>query len=397
MPVEGLKYAVPYLLFITYFILLTVTELIIEKRGDNLVVNRQIIRWLSVLALLVFFGFRGFIGWDWYLYYPSFNDIPSLLSFEKGLFTATKFEHGFVVYLAAIKSIFNNFHFFIFINTLIDIIILNEIIKRYSRFSYSFSCLVFIVMGGFFLETDLLRSAKSIMLFLLSIRYIGERKLVPYYLLNIAACYFHISAVLFLPLYFVLGKKIPRKLVIAIFSLGIIIFLLQIEYIRPFLYSITAILGERFQALLEKYLQISIYSTAYGFTIGLLERIVTATLLVIYYDKLIQEKSSNLFFINSYIIYFIVFFYFSEIKIIPVRVGGLFAFAYWVIYPAFVKVIQNKNNKNVLIFSFFLYSIIKIAGMTDTILYRYVNVLTGTDDFISRVKIFESSLDTLLR
>jgi hypothetical protein len=252
-------------------------------------------------------------------------------------------------------------------------------------------------MGGFYLETDLLRSAKAILLFTLSIKYINERNPVAFLLINLAAILFHISAVLFLPAYFILNRAISKKVILLIFISGITIFLLQIEYIRPFLAWLASMLGEKFTILLEKYLQIEAYSSAYGITIGLLERLVTASLILIYYDKLIKKDSINLLFINTYLIYFIIFFYFAEIKIIPVRVGGMFSFVYWAIYPALLSIIEKKNNRIIFIGCFFAYSLIKIAGMTDTILYRYSNVLLGAEDFQSRLKIFKTVHDILMK
>jgi hypothetical protein len=397
MTIEGLKYSVPYVTLVLWFILLYSAEFIVKKQTTGLAVNLKVIRLSSLAGLIFFFGFRGFIGWDWSLYYPAFRSIPALFSFKQGLFTVTRFDYGFVTYMSLVKSIWNNYHFFILINTLIDILILSAFLKQFSRYSFPLSCLVFIIMGGFYLETDLLRSAKAILLFILSIKYINEKKPVAFLLINLVAISFHISAVLFLPLYFILNRSISKRIIFFVFAAGLIIFLLQIEYIRPFLAWLASILGEKFTILLEKYLQIAAYSSAYGITIGLLERIITASLILIYYDKLIKKDSFNLLFINAYFIYFIIFFYFAEIKVIPIRVGGMFSFVYWVIYPALITVIERRNNRILFILCFFAYSLIKIAGMTDNVLYNYSNVLFGADDFQSRLKIFESVRDVLMR
>jgi hypothetical protein len=397
MPVESLKYSIPYLFLVFWFILLFIAEYQIKRQETGVSQNLKVIRWASLAGLIFFFGFRGLIGWDWSLYYPAFKEIPSLFSFKPGLYTSTRFDYGFVTYMAFIKTIWNNYHFFILISTLIDIIILSAFFKQFSRYSFSLSCLIFVIMGGFYLETDILRSAKALMLFILSIRYIKERKLVPFLLINLLAILFHISAALYLPLYYILNREISKRIILMIFICGLSVFLLQVEYIRPFLFWLAAILGEKFTLLLEKYLQIEAYSSAYGITIGLLERVITASLIIIYYERLIRKENFNRIFINTYLIYFIIFFYFAEIKIIPFRVGGMLSFVYWVIYPALLTVIERRNNRIIFIVCFFAYSLIKIAGMTDTVLYRYTNVLFGADDFSSRLKIFESVRDFLMK
>lgn len=397
MQIISLKYSIPYLILITYFILLVFTEFLIERQTYFVRSNRLFIRTASFIGLLFFFGFRGFIGWDWYLYYPAFNKVHTITNFDPSIFKETHFDHGFIYYMSFLKTIWNNFHFFIFVNTLIDLFILDLLIQRYSKSNYAFVFLLFIVMGGFYMETDILRSTKSLMLFLLSLKYLYDRKPIPYFLLNFIGCTFHLSAIVYLPMYFLLHKKIPKLIVIIIFLVGFIIFFFQLAYLRPFLIWISTIMGEKYLNLLNKYLNISLYSTSYGFTIGLIERIITVCLIIIYYDKILKESNINKMFINSYLVYFIFFFYFAEIKIIPFRVGGLFVFSYWFLYPKIIKVMENINNKIIVLSVFSIYGLIKIGDITNTILCRYVNVLFANDSFESRVKIFEYSLDTLLK
>jgi hypothetical protein len=397
MPVESLRYSIPYISLVVYFILLFITEYLVRKQAAHSDTNIKIIRWAGLVGLLFFFGLRGFIGWDWTIYYPAFKSVPDLFSSVEGIYTRTRFEVGFVAYMSVIKSIWNNYHFFIFVNTLLDILILNLILKQFSRISFSISCLLFVIMGGFYLETDLLRNAKSIMLFLLSLQYIRDRKIVPFFILNIVGCMFHISAVLYLPLYFFMHRIIPRKIVLTIFLVGIFIFLIQFEYVRPLLKEIASLLGERYTVILNKYLSSEMYSSGYGITIGFIERIITSALIIIYYNIIIKQNRHNILFINGYILFFIIFFYFSEIKIIPVRVGMLFSFGYWIIYPAIFKAIEKINNRIIFIFFIFIYSLIKIAGMTDNLLYRYTNILFGQDDILGRQKIFDSVKEFLLK
>jgi hypothetical protein len=75
----------------------------------------------------------------------------------------------------------------------------------------------------------------------------------------------------------------------------------------------------------------------------------------------------------------------------------LFSFGYWIIYPAIFKAIEKINNRIIFIFFIFIYSLIKIAGMTDNLLYRYTNILFGQDDILGRQKIFDSVKEFLLK
>jgi len=397
LPLESIRYSIPYICLVLYFILLYFTEYLVKKQDAYLVVNQQIIRLAAGGGLLLFFGFRGFIGWDWTIYYPTFQSVPSLFSLNEFDFGETRYEPGFVTLISFVKLFTHNYHFFIFINTLFDIAVLITLINQFSRISYALSCLVFIMFGGYYLEIDLLRNAKSIMLFLLSLKYLKERNILSYFILNIIGCLFHFSSLLYLPLYFFLHKQISKKIIIPIFIAGALLFLLQVEYIRPTILKIIPILGEKATVAVQKYFSDELYSSRYGITIGFAERMVTSLLILIYYNKLIKLDRDNILFINSFLIYFIFFFYFAEINIIPVRVGGLFSYAYWILYPALFTVIGNKNNKIIFLSFIFAYSLIKITGMSDTIFYKYKTVITGKDNYEKRLKIFESSKNYFLR
>lgn len=397
LPLDSIWYSIPYIGLVLYFIFLYFLELQVNKQDLNIANNNLMIRLLAGGGLLLFFGFRGFIGWDWTIYFPAFKGTPGIFSLASDSFAASRYEPGFIVLMSAFKTISGNYHFFIFFNTLADLVILFAFLKQFSKVSLSLSCLLFIVMGGFYLETDLLRNAKSIMLFLLSLKYLRDRRFMPYLILNLIGCMFHFSSLIYIPLYIFLHKQISRKTVSIIFAVGILLYLLQIEYIRPFIIKLSNVVGERNSEIIWKYLNNELYSVSYGITIGFIERLITCSLILIYYYKLISENRNNILFINSYVLYFIFFFYFAEIKIIPVRVGGLFYFSYWILLPLILSIINNKNNKILFLSYIFIYSLVKISGMSDNILYRYKSVLFTKDNYEKRLEVFESSKNFFLR
>ena len=64
------------------------------------------------------------------------------------------------------------------------------------------------------MEFNLYRNTKSFSLFLLSLPYLQNRKLLPYLLLNMTGCLFHISSMIYLPLYFVLYRKMSKEIIL---------------------------------------------------------------------------------------------------------------------------------------------------------------------------------------
>ena len=148
-------YSVPYLLLLSLFILLTV----VEYNYDNNRKIRQCVRICCCALFVLFFGFRGFVGWDWVNYYPAYQEIVPL--FSRGYlnnYDIGTFEGGFVTFMSVVKLISSNYHFFILVCVVIDVSILHVFFKRHSS-NYAFSFLIFIALylGA---ELDILRNMK---------------------------------------------------------------------------------------------------------------------------------------------------------------------------------------------------------------------------------------------
>lgn len=386
MSTSSVLYSIPYLFVLTIFLVCAVWE----YQKDN---NKSIIHFVCAFTFLIFFGLRGFVGWDWSQYYPTYQALEPLWGDPASNFLGG--DVGYIAYSTLIRSITSNYHVFIFISVLIDVIILNAVLKRYSvNYALSFAVFMVVSLG---MEIDTLRNVKSIMIFLLSLKYIEERKPWKYFALLSIAVLFHTSAVFFLPLYFFLCKKTSLKIFIAIFLIGNIIYLFQVPFIKPIVLGISNyIVGGRLGGMLEMYLGSELYASARGITISYLERFLTAILVMCYYNKLLKQKSSNVMFVNLFIIYITVALFMSEMNIILARVGALFVVSYWIIWPALADCFALKNNQRLYLASVILASYMFVAVRSMSVLYYYDNFLFGTMDYQERIDIFDEYGQDLL-
>ncbi|MFK1908870.1 EpsG family protein [Bacteroides fragilis] len=257
-------------------------------------------------------GCRGFIGWDWMSYYPFFLSLPVIGDvnyWEK----IVGFERGFVVFASLIKSICDNYFALQLVIVAFYLYAVDKLLMRYARI-YSLGFLVFLVMGGFATQIDLLRNSISIALFLLSIQYIESRKTKQYMFLNSIGLLFHTSSIVFFPLYYILQRRYDRKLLMVLFLIGNIIFLLQIQYLKPILSFLVSPIGGDVKYLVDLYFADNENANFYGISIGYLERLLTTSLFLIYYDRIIRSAKYNLIFLNLYVLYFISFFLFWRNK-----------------------------------------------------------------------------------
>jgi hypothetical protein len=267
--------------------------------------------------------------------------------------------------------------------------ILHTCFKRYIPNYYVFGFIVFFVLGGCIIEINLLRNIKAILLFMLSLRYLQERKIVPYLLLNLIGVSFHLSAIVYFPLYFFLHKEFSKSFLWTIFIVGNIIFLFQISYIQPIFTFFADLIGPQAATKVQFYFNSSLYNRPYGMSIGYFERVITYILLVLFYTKLRDRARHNIMLINVFVLYFICFFYFAETRIVNGRMSYLFIFAYWLLYPQLYSVMQKKSNKMLFMILFFCASIGKVAIQNNNFLHEYDNLIFGIKSCEVRKKNFE--------
>lgn len=406
MEVFNYFYSIPYLALLLVFTAMMFIEFKLLKSDKDI----KLVRWTVIIVFIIFFGLRGFVYTDWAIYYPMFEDMPTIWD---GGFTALNnsdfserfltdaavgkagLEVGFLYFTFFFKSLIPDYFAFIFFNTVIDVILLNIFFKRYSRY-YALSFVLFIVFGGIGIEFNLLRNIKSILLFLISLKYLEEQKIVPYMLLNLFGFLFHSSALIFLPLYFILNRNWPVWFKWGLFIIGNVLFLFQIKYLEPLAIGIAEIIGGRLGVQIRLYFVSDFYSQPYGLGLGYIERVITFLVMILLEKKLIAQNNHNKIFINSFIIYFIVYFFFAELLVAVERLSLLFVFSYWILYGEVLGIVKESINKLVVYLVVFFYSILKLGQANSNVFSKYDNIITGIESFEDRSTRIYNDLDVVL-
>lgn len=367
-------YTIPYLFFLLFLFLLSIPT------SCDMKYQRQVLQSNLVFVFIYFFifiGFRGFISTDVSGYYPYFEKIPKL--YEGGIDylinQSNGWEIGFCFYTMIVKTIISDFFVYQASLCLIDLLILYAMFKRYCGSRYIVLCLFFFfIFQGFNIERNLFRNSKAIMLFILSIDQIERKNFICYLGLNLLGFLFHATALLFIPLYFILGKKYSKKIFALLSVVGLVIFTLRIPWSSSFLIAVSKLFSGRLNQLVQAYCLVS--AKSYGFSIGFFERLLSLIVIFIYYDKLIIYKKENTIFINMFFIYEFLYMYCGDLYVIPQRVALLFIPSYWFLYPQIYKLI-NKRMKITFLFLFLIYAVIRIYQETRTPLFEYYNYIIG--------------------
>ena len=347
---------------------------VIRRKEEICEKKRKQLLYSTYIILFLFFGLRGYVYTDFTSYKPFFDLIDGFSSLaEVILFKG--WEPGFVVYTAICKMIIPDYFAWNAISTIIDLFLLYKILERYST-NHLLSLLVFFIIGATALEFNVLRNAKAIFIFLYALRYIEERKMWKYFAAIFIACLFHMSSVLFFPLYFILDKKWPKWVLITLCVIGAMIMVLQFGFISNIVSRIPFADESRLQHLASYLDDASSYQSIFGNV----ERIITIIIVILLYDKLAKMNKGKYMFVNMYVLLYVSFSFCSESAVMVQRFQYMFIASFWIMYPLLIQ--YSKRKKNLLIYSFIVsllvMKLVLIAGDPNL---EYENVITGVSDF----------------
>lgn len=384
MSLYSYSYSVPYIVVILVLFYLAYAE---GRTDDNLRKNKLIN--IASAILVLFFGLRGFIQSDFQNYYPWFEELPTLWNSDWSKTFAENYEPGFVLYSVFCKSIVPNYFFWIFVSSLIDILLLRKIFERYSV-NVCLSFAIYFAIGAIIMEFNLMRNIKAILILILATRYIQERRFGRYLFCIFLAMLFHVMAIIFVPLYFVLDRKWSKGVLWGVFIACIVVLLLRIKFLTPVLIYAAGFFGGVYSILIEKYFESGMLDSSYGVSFGLIERVFTFILIVYFYGKWEDKKGNRYIFPNMVIVYFMCFSLLSEMSVLLERTAYFFALSYCIFYPNLLKTLQIYSNKVMLVVYMFLVFTLKIAQQTQTVVCRYDNLLFGIESFEERLFILDT-------
>jgi hypothetical protein len=389
-------YSLPYLSIFLFFLFLTFPLI----QGRRVIAFSILQKYLLFFILIFFMGFRGFIYYDWPGYFSVFSKAPSFfdgIKSIKSFLSGISSEKVFLLLIIFCKTISSSYFFFTLVSYIIDYCILYYFFKRYISDNMIMGFVFFFIFRGFFLEMTLLRNIKAIMIFLISVKYIEERKIIYYFCIYIIGALFHVMALLFLPLYFITNKQYPKWIVIAIFFIGSIVSFFSIQWIKMLLANLLNFLplDSRVSFLIERYTVSTAILQTRNVSITIpkyLEIFILFFSIFFFQGKLIEMSKSNIIFINSAYLYFYILLFCREMFVLIERLPLIFIFSLWVLYPQIYKIF-SKNNKYIFIVFFLLYGSLIIVHNNQTIMQKYENVLFYHNSYYQKKKI----LDALIR
>ncbi len=311
-----------------------------------------------VFIFLIFWlvaGLRYETGVDWPGYMLFFNQSKGLedlfmngtiMSYDYG----SQFEFGYFLLNSLLKTFVNNVQWLFFFVALITNLMLFKSVKKYST-HISLSLLLYFCTVYFILDMSGIRQAIALNLFLLSIEHIVNKNFFKYLLVILLASSFHISALILLPLYFILSKEIKNYVLIAIVGLGMIIAITQTPWLSFFMGKM---IGSFYiNGITEKLIRYSNRVDIREFGIGFVLNVLIIVLFIIKRKELQKNNYFNVF-LNMYFVSLVLYYYAWELSETSSRLRLYFSIANVFLFTYLIDIYKVRI-KRFLIFSFIIF------------------------------------------
>lgn len=380
-PLTSFTYALPYLAYALFLMFLSWKE----TTGK---ISRKNVRKICLILFLFFFGLRGFVNFDWISYYPMFENMETLDKIAKHgwllAFVGTNLElvePGYVFYMSLIKTIWDNWYFFIFLSTLIDLYVFDRFINRYTPI-YAFSMLIFCTYN-ISLEFDVLRNVKALIIFIISFDALFKNQWLKIVLWSLLGISFHLSYLIFIPFYFIGLKDFGTKVWWTIFIIINVIYFFQIPLAHTVISYIGDFLGGRFGEKADGYAINDGFSRAKGFSIGYIMRAFIFIMVTLNYKNILAYDKRMILILNIFLFYIITSIGMTDFYVFCSRMETVLTFSLWILYPLLFFILKGQVRK-IYLSIVIIYCILRIVAEKSAVMAYYENILFDAMDFVER-------------
>ena len=295
---------------------------------------------VSIIWLILYEGFRWEIGTDWSHYYESFIHGYSKddLHVEKGYI----FLNNFMGYVLP------NYSCYLLLLSTFFYLVIYKILIKYSISPLTSLCIYYCTMLGYL---GCNRQLIAIMICLLSLKYIIDKKWWPFLLMMIVAFSFHTTSLIFLPAYFIVNANFKSRTIIALIIITLLIgqsgIIDRIPYVN-YVSLLDANSSEKL-SVYSNYIDVNQFSV-----LGVLKRLI-----IIIPSLFVLHKSNNFInntFIKLYITGCLIYFTFngSVLMLMSGRGAMYYNVTEMLVIPILIKhYFKNMDIQRLVWFSYF--------------------------------------------
>ena len=327
-------------IFIFCVIMLIFNNMLKEQK------HKRIFEIITLVVLCIISGTRYYLGGtDYDVYKNMFEVLPNIFNFDfsnvheiYGTFGA---EKGYLFFNSIVKTLGFNFFGFTLIHSIIFYTCMYIGLKRYTN-NFNLLIIVFLYKMFFYDTFVSLRQTMTIAIFFVSLRFIENKKIIPYFLCCLLAVTFHNGALILFLVYFINKFKLTKKKLVilnCIFIPTLLVSMLNIPILSSFEWIINIFSSE---TAIEKATGLvnSSSTSGIGF-LHTLEYLAIMFLVIINYSKIIKQDKNAEFIIKLFVILLPLFTLFRGYEILT-REKDYFLFTYAIILGYLCKMCNKK-------------------------------------------------------
>ncbi len=348
-------------IYISNLIITMIIAIIFNKKK----INKWVTIILVTIPLVCVSGFRWRVGTDFAVYYNFFNEIPNyslgfLLSSQYSDFIP--FERGFSVLIWIIGVINKNPQFIVFITSLINVTCVVYSLKKYSNF-FSLSIYLYITTMMYYSAFNGIRQWIASVIIFLAFKYVVDRNFKRYLIFVLIASLIHISALIMIPVYFIVNFKPFSKQIIIIVAIFAIIAMSLTTILASFEDVVSGTRYENYTSISKDDDGVNIFRV--------LVAMVPFVISLVYYNKLKEDEETK-YLINFSMLNFLVLVLAMQSTVIA-RFTMYFELYNLLLYPKFLKVLKREEKYIFLLLlciCFFIYMVLLLPVDSNLLPYR---------------------------
>ncbi|MGN7787928.1 EpsG family protein [Niabella sp. 22666] len=329
-----------YLVIYILFFALAIIQFVSKSNG---VIIAKHTRWLSLsfsaLIIGIFSGARQDIGgFDYGMYEYFFGMAPEspgqYLSGDVEPFLTISCEPGYIYIMTVFKSLGLDFNaFFLFLGVACSFLLLIAFLK-YEKYLY-LSIVIFLGKGYLYYFFTAQRQIIAMVICFLAIGFIVRRKFFFFLIMVIIASFFHTSAIIFLPAYWLYKLNLNKKATIICFILAGLAGLLHLgRYTGTAIASLLPFGSEKLNMYLEGETGVNM--------LNFVELVPLTVVLLVYKEKLSERIPNFQLLFNFYIVFFVLTISFADFSIVS-RLKGYYLLGYIGVLAGLVDIPKNKK------------------------------------------------------
>ena len=323
--------------YLICFVILLVLSILNIQMHDKL--SNQLLGGIATLMLIGIAGLRYETGGDWPTYALLFDSFPSFsrLIGCPSEFKEINVEEGFVLLCALVKSLGGTVQHLFFVVTTINILLIVSALPKYTKYPVV-ALLCYYGILYFQLEMIYIRQATAVALSFFALQYIEPRKIVRYMLVIGIACTFHRVAALMIPLYFLLNRKLPVWVYLAVIGVGAVVMARGIPWIEKIFLAAAGLLGENYEDKAELYTESALFAVNRGISIGFVLNLAILVVVMFFKEK-IDALPNGTIMLNMFALSLVLYYYCFELVEVSNRVRLFFNIGIIALLPMVLAVL----------------------------------------------------------